>query len=155
MFRPALAAANLKLKNMASKRTTNDGLKFTVEQQPKVEILESHKAKVHESSWLLSICKIIVTGFIAVTLLCCVIATKLTLVAIGQQFNTTCTLSPNGCIKERQNETPYIMMVMIMMAPQFISFIRAAANSAFSKGEPWPSRKAIIWVTYFSIVFFL
>ena len=137
---------SLKLKNMASTKEQKDKMNFTVTRVPKVEKLESQRAKVQASSWWLSLCKILVTGFISVTLLCSVIATKLTLVAIGQQFNTTCKLKPNGCIKEMKNETPYIMMVIIMMVPQFMSFIQAAANSVFQRSEPWPSRKAIFWV---------
>jgi len=132
----------IKLKNMAAKNTGSDHSGFTVTLPSKAEQLESQKAKVQEASWLLSVFKILVTGFIAIALLLSLIATKLTIVSIGQQFNVSCT--EPSCIRERGNETPYIMMILIMMIPQFISFITAVGNSAFSS-QPWPSKQAIFW----------
>ena len=138
----------IKLKSMASNnKAQSETIDFTVKREPRVQKLEEKKNKVQESSWLLSIFKIIITGFIAVALLVSVVGTKLTLVAIGQQFNVTCYLSPKGCIKEKGNEVPYIMMVMIMMIPQFISFVKAAGNSLFASSEPWPSNQAVFWVS--------
>ena len=133
----------IKLKNMAAQNSGSDHFGFTVNLPSKAEQLEAQKAKVQESSWLLSVFKILVTGFIAIALLLSLIATKLTIVSIGQQFNVSCT--EPGCIIERENETPYIMMILIMMIPQFISFITAVGNSAFSS-QPWPSKHAIFWV---------
>ena len=134
----------IKMKTMASKNTGNDKFDFTVNKESRAEKLEAQKTKVHKSSWFLSIIKIMVTGIIAISLLLSIVATKLTVVAIGQQFNVSC--SEMECILQKENETPYIMMVIIMMVPQFISFIKAVGNSAFST-EPSPSKQALFWVS--------
>ena len=139
-------SSTIKLKTMARKDTGDDNFKFTVSEESKVQKLEAEKVKVQESSWSLSIFKILLTGFIAVAFLFSVVATKLTVVAIGQQFNVSCT--EPSCILEKENEAPYIMMILIMMIPQFISFISALGNSAFSN-EPWPSKQALVWVSLY------
>ena len=134
----------IKMKNMASAEDdSSHKFDFTVNKPSRAKQLEAQKSKVQEASWFLSIVKLLVTGIIAIALLLSVVATKLTVVAIGQQFNVSCT--ELECILQKENETPYIMMVLIMMVPQFISFIKAVGNSAFST-EPWPSKQALFWV---------
>ena len=86
----------------------------------------------------------ILTFFVATALLFSVVATKLTIVATGQQFNVSCTEA--SCILEEENETPYLMIVIMMITPQLISFIMAIANSAFTN-EPWPSIAAGLLVS--------
>ena len=117
--------------------------RFTVDIQSKVYKREAQKTKVQMSSTRHSVFVIFVALFFWAALVASLTATKLTLVAIGQQFNVSCT--EPSCIIERENETPYIMMILIMMIPQFISFLRAVGNSAFSS-KPWPSCRQTIWV---------
>ena len=150
----------VKLQNMAAEMTGSDQFDFTVNMPSKAEQLESQKANVQESPWLLSVFKILVTGFISIALLLSLIATKLTIVTIGQQFHVSCT-EPDAtcsepinvtnlearCTPKRGTETPYVVMSMIVMIPQLISFVEAAYNSAFSN-QPWPSCQAIYWVSF-------
>ena len=139
----------LRLKGMATPNCNpeNDPAFFTVTSPSKAEQREAQETKSPESSRLHSVFLLFVAVFIAVALLLSLIATKLTVVAIGQQFNVSCT--EPSCIIERENETPYIMMILIMMIPQFISFISEVSKSAFSK-QPWPSKRAILWVSFYS-----
>ena len=152
---------------MTANNSGSDQFGFTVNTPSKVEQLESQKANVQESSWLLSVFKILVAGFIAIALLLSLIATKLTIVSIGQQFDVSCTEpdvtcselgnatnSEAKCTTERGNETAYIVMILVMMIPQFINFVQATYNSAFSK-QPWPSWQAIYWVSQGSLLYYL
>eukprot|EP00112_Aurelia_sp_Birch-Aquarium-sp1_P009840 Seg2134.2 transcript_id=Seg2134.2/GoldUCD/mRNA.D3Y31 product="Chitin synthase chs-2" protein_id=Seg2134.2/GoldUCD/D3Y31 len=119
---------------------------YTVKKQPKVEILEARKDKVRESSWVLSVLKLFITGFMSVGLLVLMVASKLSIIAIGQQWKgngRNCTMK--GDNKDGENERAFVMLILIMMIPQLFSLLKSVGNSAFCSSEPWPSKAAAFW----------
>ena len=104
---------------------------LTVKQTAKI-----HQEKVVDprpSVWL-SVAKWLVAIFLFLVVLFCVTASKISLLSVASPF------------KGENKETVFIMMVVILMVPQFFSFIRSTWGSLFRSSHLWPSNKALIWV---------
>ena len=145
---PDCTSRPIRLSNMTERAHTRDSgsTSYTVKKQPKVDILEERKDKVHESSWVLSVLKLVITGFMSVGLLVLVVASKLSIIAIGQQW------SDKHCAKKDDNEKAFIMLILIMMIPQLFSLLKSVGNSAFCSSEPWPSKAAAFWVRFLFLI---
>ena len=143
---PDCTSRPIRLSNMTERAHTKDSgsTSYTVKKQPKVEILEERKDKVHESSWVLSVLKLFITGFMSAGLLVLVVASKLSIIAIGQQWSE----KDKDCNKKGDNEKIFIMLILIMMIPQLFSLLKSVGNSAFCTSEPWPSKAAAFWVRF-------
>ncbi len=138
---------------MAENRPKNaSGTEYTVNKQAKIAKLEKRSTDVQESSLTLSCVKCAVAGFMAISLLLLLVASKVSLVSIAQRINLSNKTknfpkhSVIACGGKYVEETAFIMLVLIMMVPQFFCFLSAVSNSAFCSSEPWPSKQAALWV---------
>ena len=126
---------------------------FTVESKPKVEIIKG-KTK-QNTSICLSMFKWVVTFLIFCTILVSLVVSKLSLISLGQRLNhpnisTNSTLtssSLDGAVTSYDADVAYTMIILFMMIPHLISFIRAFCKSAFSSIELWPGRTSLVLVS--------
>ena len=119
--------------------------KFTV--QSAIKIIESHNKKKEKKSWaFVVVAKWFSTLFMFSAILFCLVASKLSLVLISQHLND---------YKKGDDSVSFLMLLLIMMIPQFLAFFRSLASSAFSSKEYWPSKMAVFfWVCFFNLSFF-
>ena len=121
--------------------------KFTVQSEPKINIIESQSKKKEKSWTFVVVVKWVSTLFMFSATLFCLVASKLSLVSISQRLNDD---------KKEDNHVAFVMLILIMMVPQVLAFFRSLASSAFSSKEYWPSKMAVFfWVYFFDLFFFV
>ena len=120
---------------------------------------EDSKKYRRENKVLVSVVKCIVSIFMSLTLFFCVVAGKISLVHIGQQLNYTAMHRNSTYIKESQatslRETSFVMLIIIMIFPPFYSLVRAICVSGMKRSHPWPTKRAIIWVSELTLFLFI
>ena len=119
--------------------------KFTVQSEPKINIIESQSKKKEKSWAFVVVVKWVSTLFMFSATLFCLVASKLSLVSVSQRLNDD---------NATDNPVAFVMLILIMMIPQFLAFLRSLARSAFSSKEYWPSKTAVFWVCFFNLSFF-
>ena len=121
-----------------------------VEQETRDEDSRKYKRK---KTILLSALKCILSVLMSVTLFVCVVAGKLSLVHIGQRLNYTNLHRNNTSLKNDSvgplRETSFIMLVIILVFPSLYTLVRAICVSGMKRSHPWPTQRAIIWVSSF------
>lgn len=125
----------------------DEEVKLTVHTKPKLHI---EKVRDPRPSLWLSVFKWIFAGILSVMVLSCVVASKISLISIGIFYNTTRNPCADVSKVSYAQETTFIMMVLVLMIPQFVSFVRSCGG-LFSEYHPWPTNSAIIWVSYLLI----
>ena len=129
------------------------------ESSPKIEYTVTQTAKIHRekqqdsrSSVWLSVAKWIGGIFLFASVLTCLVASKISLLSMASfRWNTNVTDTQKKDPKQNQ-ETLFIMIVLLLMIPEGYSFLMACWTSLFSKNHKWPCKKAIILVRTFSKV---
>ena len=144
----------VKLRNMLDNHENEPKTGFTVQQPSKLHQIETSKKKNRGSSIFLSFVKCVLTGIILAGFLLSLVASKLSLVSIGQHINLTNKTykqlekecgTKNHASCDKTEETAFVMLILTMMIPQGLTFFRSLKNS-FSSEQPYPSRKAAGWV---------
>lgn len=122
---------------------SSQDIEYTVKQTAKVhrEILEDPRP----SLWL-SVVKWVVGIFLFVSVLTCLVASKISLLSIAFYHKD---LSENTSKKNR--ETIFIMIVLALMIPEAVMFLKACWTSLFRKSHKWPRAKAVLVVSYFYV----
>ena len=118
------------------------------EPSEKIEYTVNQTAKVHRESvedrrpsiWY-SVVKWIVGIFLLISVLTCLVASKISLLSIA------CFHDPSGARSDTNRETIFIMVVLTLMLPEAVSFLKACWISLFRKNHKWPSAKAILVVS--------
>ena len=118
----------------------SDDIEYTVNQTAKV-----HRDSVEDrrpSIWY-SVVKWIVGIFLPISVLTCLVASKMSLLSIA------CYHDPSGAKQssDTNRETIFIMVVLTLMLPEAVSFLKACRTSLFRKNHRWPSAKAILVVS--------
>lgn len=119
-----------------------------VEKETRDEQSRTYKRK---KTLLLSALKCILSILMSLTLFVCVVAGKISLVHIGQRLNYTgiyrnvSTLVTDDTKFNR--ETSFIMLVIILVFPSSYTLIRAICTSGMRSSHPWPTKRAIVWVS--------
>ena len=119
-----------------------------VEQEISDDDSKKYKRK---KTLLLSAVKCILSVFMSLTLFICVVAGKISLVHIGQQLNYTAMHNNYTYIINHESaslrETSFVMLIIIMVFPSFYSLLRAICVSGMKRSHPWPTKRAVIWVS--------
>ena len=138
-------------------QTNDEGSQiFTVERKERKHAKQYQRKK----TFFLSAFKSLLSILISLVLFACVVASKLSLVHIGQKLNYTEITIANSSSRVRshngsQRETSLVMLIMILVCPSVYTFIRAICISGMKRSHPWPTRRAVIWVGIFvSICYF-
>ena len=115
------------------------------------ETTDKDRRYTREKTYLLSALKCILSIFMSIALFICVVAGKISLVHIGQQLNYTATKENVTYIVNDNSaslrETSFIMLIIIMIFPSLYSLLRAICISGMKSSHPWPTQRAIIWVS--------
>ena len=115
-------------------------IKYTVNQTAKV-----HRDSVEDrrpSIWY-SVVKWIVGIFLLISVLSCLVASKISLLSIAYYHESSGAKQSN----DTNRETIFIMVVLTLMLPEAVSFLKACWTSLFRKNHKWPSSKAILLVS--------
>jgi len=118
---------------------TSQKIEYTVKQTAKV-----HREKLQDprpSIWL-SVVKWLVGIFLFVSVLTCLVASKISLLSVAYYRGST----DENCKSNR--ETIFIMIVLALMIPEAVSFLRACWSSLLRKNHKWPRGKAVLVVSY-------
>ena len=161
------------LPNMGLELETSN--QFTVEREGKNDSARNYRRK---KSVLLSILKCILAFLMSAGLLACAVVSKLSLVAIGCKLNyspdkdslpqtansssrvnqttektaashSELTFCGNSRYSLYQCETVFNMSVLILVIPHTYGFLKALFSSGWKKSHPWPTKRAVIWVSPF------
>ena len=114
-------------------------IEYTVKQTAKV-----HREKLEDprpSIWL-SVVKWVVGIFLFVSVLTCLVASKISLLSIAYYHKDSI-----GDRRENR-ETIFIMIVLALMIPEAVSFLKACWTSLFRTSHKWPRTKAVLVVSY-------
>lgn len=130
------------------------------ESSPKIEYTVTQTAKIHRekqqdsrSSVWLSVAKWIGGVFLFASVLTCLVASKISLLSMASFcWNGTNVTDTQKNDPKQNQETIFIMTVLVLMIPEGYSFLMACWTSLFSKNHKWPCKKAIIMVRTFSKV---
>ena len=157
--------------NMVPNSDTSN--QYTVEREEKNDTAKNYR---RQKSVFLSILKCVLSMLMSICLLSCVVASKLSLVAIGQRLNYTmaktsvrqaasnASLGSNQTMKKHtphsslifcgsskyglyQCETIFNMLVLILMTPHIFAFLKALVSSGCKTSHPWPTKRAVAWVS--------
>ena len=129
---------------------------FTVEQEQRNPDAQKYKRK---KTLCLSALKCILSLMISVSLFVCVVASKISLVHIGQKLNYTAmyhnaSRTVSSAEKSFVRETSFVMLVLLLVFPSVYTLFRAICNSGMKRSHPWPTKRAVIWVrTMFKSLF--
>ena len=134
----------------ASDRTpaaeTSHKIDYTVRQTAKIH---REKQQDSRSSVWLSVTKCVFGIFLFASVLTCLIASKISLLSMASfRWNNATNVQKQD--PKQNQETLFIMTVLVLMIPEGFSFLRACWTSLFSKTRKWPCKKAIIVVSSFS-----
>ena len=124
---------------------TSQKIEYTVRQTAKIH---REKQQDSRSSVWFSVAKWIVGIFLFASVLTCLIASKISLLSMASVRCANATDAQKKDPKQNQ-ETLFIMTVLVLMIPEGFSFVRACWTSLFSKTRKWPCKKAIIVVSTF------
>ena len=97
----------------------------------------------------LCIAKWLVAVFLLSVVLCCVVASKVCLLVLGQQLknlNQTGDNVKDKTVTETTKQSLFLMLLLALMIPQAVSFIHASWTSLRRKSRPWPSKPGFILV---------
>ena len=126
---------------------------YTVSRPPRIETMEKKKGEVGDrTSVCLSLFKWVVTIIMFSATLTSLVASKLSLISIGHHLKNGTLRSElhggGGGEGDFDADVAFTMIVLFMLIPHVVSFLRTFSSSAFSREELWPSRKSIVWVCY-------
>ena len=145
------------LANLTESMTEKAPEKFTVKRTPKIDKIskkEKEAATGKETSVGLAVIKWFATIFMFCLTLFSLVSSKVTLISIGQNMKPV-NVSAEDIKSEgetHRSDIAFTMMVLILIIPNSISFVRALF-SIFSSSEIWPSCKSVIYVST-KIIFF-
>ena len=97
----------------------------------------------------LCIIKWLVAVFLLIAVLYCVVASKICLLVLGQQFRKLNQRGESGSDKtvtERSKQALFLMLLLALLIPQAVSFFYASWTSMRRKTCPWPSKQGLILV---------
>ena len=125
---------------------TSQKIEYTINQTAKIH---REKQRDSRSSIWLSVAKCIVGIFLFASVLTCLVASKICLLSMASFHWNTKTPSDAQKKDGTQNqETLFIMVVLVLMIPESFSFLKACWTSLLRKSHRWPSKKAIIVVSF-------
>ena len=132
--------------------------RFTVKTISKIEQIEIDEKDVStgkETSVVLAIMKWFATIFMFILTMFTLVASKVTVISIGQNMRPVNINGNNTECKgeECRSDIAFTMMICILVIPNVITFARTFFNSAFSSSEFWPSCKSVVFVSIY--IFFI
>lgn len=128
---------------------TSQNIEYTVKQTAKI-----HKEKQRDSrsSIWLSVAKCVVGIFLFASVLTCLVTSKVSLLSMASfHWNTTNPTDTQKKDAKQNQETLFIMIVLVLMIPEGFSFLKSCWSSLLRKSHRWPCKKAIIVVSIFEI----
>lgn len=135
----------------ASDRTpaaeTSHKIDYTVRQTAKIH---REKQQDSRSSVWLSVTKCVFGIFLFASVLTCLIASKISLLSMASFRHSKNATDAQKKDPKQNQETLFIMTVLVLMIPEGFTFLRACWRSLFSKSRKWPCKTAIIVVSIFS-----
>ena len=106
----------------------------------------------------LSVLKWLTAGLVFSVVVFCVVASKICLLVLGQQFkdfNQTMTSAPREASLETRKQASILMLVLVLMIPQLVSFVKATWTNLRRKTRPWPTKQGFILVSSNHLFVFL
>ena len=100
-----------------------------------------------------SILKWITAVFLSSVVVFCAAISKISLLVLGQQFkslNQTKTSVSKEVSAEASKQALILMLILILMIPQAVSFVYATWTSLRRKSRPWPTKQGLILVSPFN-----
>lgn len=121
---------------------TSEKIEYTVKQTAKVHL---EKPQDPRSSLWLSVVKWVVGIFLFVSVLTCLVASKISLLSIAHYHEKDL---------DQNQETVFIMIVLTLMIPEAVSFLKACWTSLFRANHKWPRGRAVLVVSLaYSVVY--
>ena len=98
----------------------------------------------------LSVLKWLTAGLVFSVVVFCVVASKICLLVLGQQFkdfNQTMTSALREASVGTSKQASILMLVLVLMIPQLVSLVYATWTNLRRKTRPWPTREGFILVS--------
>ena len=124
---------------------------FTIERrESSFSVASSQAENGHYYLVFLLIVKWFVAVFLSLLMLCCVVASKICLLVLGQHFknlNLTERSNNDDTSTETKKQALFLMLILALMIPEGASFIYASWTSLRRRSRPWPTKKGFITVS--------
>jgi len=123
---------------------------FTIERrESSFSVASSQAENGHYYLGFLLIVKWFVAVFLFFLMLCCLVASKICLLVLGQHFKNLQTerSSNDGTSTETKKKALFLMLILALMIPEGASFIYASWTSLRRRSRPWPTKKGFITVS--------
>ncbi|XP_032230762.2 uncharacterized protein LOC5506512 [Nematostella vectensis] len=129
-------------------------IKYTVKQPSKITRLSERPKDPRPSAWISGV-KWVFAFFLSMSLLICIVSSKISLLSIAMYFNAT--RLPTGVThpeygEQSQPETVFVMLILALMIPFALTFLRSCWVSLFRSSHLWPSNSALFWCVVSSVI---
>lgn len=137
--------------NFAQSSSDHSRRRYTVERTE--SSISNVSSKIENGQFFdafLSVLKWITAVFLFAVVLFCAVTSKISLLVLGQQFksfNQTKTSVSKEVSAETSKQALILMLVLILMIPQAVSFVYATWTSLRRKSRPWPTKQGFILVS--------
>ena len=137
--------------NFARSSPDHNLRRYTVERtESSISNVSSKIENGHFFDSFLSVLKWITAVFLFSIVLFCAVTSKISLLVLGQQFKTfnqTKTSISNEVCAETSKQALILMLILILMTPQAVSFVYATWTSLRRKSHPWPAKQGFFLVS--------
>ena len=125
--------------------------RYTVERKESSLSTVSNKdnENKHLYNVFLCVCKWLAAIILFSVVLFCVVASKICLLVLGQQFKSVNSTGNNDTDKtaaETSKQALFLMLLLALTIPQAVSLIYASWTSLRRKSRPWPTKQGFLLV---------
>ena len=125
--------------------------KYTVQRTESSSDLSRKEEEDQIYNLFLCLLKWITAIFLFLAVLCCIVASKVCFLVLGQQFKSlNQTVAANNSTvsepAESRKQALFIMLVLVVMIPQGVSFVYAMWTTLGRKSHLWPNSRGFLLV---------
>ena len=137
--------------NFAQLSGDHNRRRYTVERTE--SSVSSASSKIEHGQFVdlfLSVLKWVTAGLLFSVVVFCVVASKICLLVLGQQFksvNQTKTSSLREASVKTSKQASILMLVLVVMIPQVASLVYATWTNLRRKSRPWPTKQGFLLVS--------
>lgn len=136
--------------NFAQLSADHNRRRYTVERtESSVSNVSSRIENGQFIDTFISVLKWLTAIFVFSVVMFCVVASKICLLVLGEQFknfNQTKTSALKEDV-ETSKQASILILVLVLMIPQVVSFVYATWTNLRRKSRPWPTKQGFILVS--------
>ena len=89
--------------------------------------------------------------FLCVVVSCCIVASKICWLVLGQHYRSINRTGSKTAETETSKQALFMMLLLTLMVPHVVSFIYASWTSLRRKSRPWPTKLGLVLVSMIAL----